>query len=133
MNILELLNAGQGAGSNYESVNAKQFLAIEDGKSYSTPQEFLDYCKSLRPKELKDTEVVVKSMKAGLRVNRFSPETEDRASRWYSYLEFLRARGNQGGKLILEAGMRELLEDYLDDKVVVNFTLAELIEEAKQH
>ncbi|SIS02792.1 hypothetical protein SAMN05421821_11967 [Mucilaginibacter lappiensis] len=124
---------GSGRDNQQGTVSAKQYLGLETGKSYSTPKVFLAYCLSLREIELKDLEVIIRCMNERLRINRFTPERPDKIGKLYSYLNFTRAYANETGKLILEAGMKELLDDYINGKAIVTFTLTELIDESKKH
>jgi hypothetical protein len=136
MSIFNMLHDGAEGSDRDENVNSmstKQFLGIEPGRSYSTPPIWLKYGRSLRPNEVKQLDALIRCQKEGLRVSRYSVEQEDRGGRPYTWVEFAKAKGNVSAKLILEAGMAEFFNDYLDGKVTIDFTLAELIEEAKKH
>jgi len=120
----EALNGGRPV------INAKQFLGKEQGTSYFTPERFLEYAKSLRPSEVGDFEQVLLFMQEGLRINGKLTVQTDRGKRKYVYLEAERANSQTGAKLIIEAETGVLLQDYVNAKFVINFTLDELVDEA---
>jgi hypothetical protein len=120
----EALNGGRPV------ITVKQFLGKEEGTSYFTPQSFVEYAKSLRPSEVADLEQVLIFMQEGLRIGGKLKMQTDRGKRKYVFLEATRANSSTGAKLIIEAETRQLLQDYVNAKFVINFTLDELVEEA---
>ncbi|MCS3736938.1 hypothetical protein [Mucilaginibacter dorajii] len=119
---------------NKNSLNAQQALGLEPGPLIiNNAHDFLVHGKSLRDADVKHLDTGIKCMNAGLRVGRFSNEMLDKGGRRYIFIDFVKARGYVSCKLILEGGMEELFNAYLDGKVTVRFTLSQLIEEAKKH
>lgn len=136
MNIYSLVNGlseGEDHSGNSNEVTAKQFLGVDKGKSYTTPTQIISYCRSLREPEVKQLEKCFKCYKDGLRIISSSTPSIDKGGRNYIFVNFLKPKGTIGVKLILEAGMEEMLDDYLEGKVIIKFSLKDLVEEALKH
>jgi len=111
-------------------ITAKQFLGKEGDKPYCSPEKLVDYAKSLREPEVEQLDQTVVCMNAGLRTIGTVTTRRDKGGRMYSYLNFVKINATVGLKVILEAGMKELIADYQDGKIIIGFTLEELVEEA---
>ena len=122
--ILNALNGGK------PTLTPKQFLGKEEGTRYFTSEAFIAFAKSLRPQEVDQLDQVFSSMKEGLRVVGSLVKRKDKGGRDYTYLNTNRVNATIGAKFILEQGMTSFLEDYMNGKFIVGFTLEELIDEA---
>jgi hypothetical protein len=130
MSIYNKLHQDSGGKAN-RGLTAKQFLSKEPNvKGYSNPTLFLEYLKSLRPPELEQTEQFFDFCKRGVRIIGSVVTRTDRSNRSYQHPAFLDGNTQTGCKVILEAGMKEFLQDYRSGKVSINFTLDELVEDA---
>jgi hypothetical protein len=118
-----------GSGSTVV-ITAKHFLGKEGGKTYCSPAKLVDYAKSLREPEIEQLDQAIVCMNAGLRTIGTVTTRRDKGGRMYSYLNFVKINATVGLKIILEAGMKDLIADYQDGKIVIGFTLEELVEEA---
>ena len=127
------LNGAQGApkaAGNTPVISAKQFFGIEGGKQYCQPGMFISYAKSLRENEIEQLEQFIDCMNDGLRTIGTVTTRRDKGGRQYSYLNFVKINATVGIKVILEAGMKQLISDYQDGKIAIDFTLEQLVEEA---
>lgn len=111
-------------------ITAKQFLGKEGDKQYCNPDKLVDYAKSLREPEVDQLDETIACMQAGLRTIGTTSRRVDKGGRSYAYLNFVKINATVGLKVILEAGMQQLISDYQDGKIAIGFTLEELIEEA---
>lgn len=122
--IEKVMNGGR------PTLTAKQFLGKEGSHVYYDATSFLTYAKSLRPNELTDLSQVMTFMNEGLRFTGSLAPRQDKGGRRYVWCSANRTNSTTGAKLILEKGTTKFLEDYVNGKFVVGFTLEELIEEA---
>jgi len=122
--LVEALNGGR------PTLTAKQFLGKEEGPSYFKPEAFVQFAKSLRPKEISELQEVFTGMAEGLRIGGSIAARTDRGGRKYAFVTVNRTNANTGGKYILEGGTIPFLKDYVDGKFVIDFTLEQLVEEA---
>jgi hypothetical protein len=118
------------SSGNKVILTARQFLGLDGGEAYFTPDQLLTYAKSLRDIEVEQGEQVFSCMQAGLRMVGAIITRQDKVGRPYSYLNFIKLNATVGLKLILEHGMKKFILDYQDNKFAVGFSLEELIEEA---
>ena|ERR1700744_5584728 len=118
------------ASGNTVFITAKHFLGKEGNTSYCSPEKLVEYAKSLREPEIEQLDQAVACMNAGLRTIGTVTTRTDKGGRLYSYLNFVKINATVGLKVILEAGMKQLIADYQDGKIVIGFTLEELVEEA---
>lgn len=112
------------------TLTAKQFLGKEPGTAYFKPQELVTFAKSLRPREIADLQTVLTGFTDGSRVGGTVAARSDKGGRQYAFITINRANANTGGKYILEGGMVPFLNDYMNGKFIINFTLEQLVEEA---
>lgn len=119
--------------SGYKQVlTASQFLGKDRNvKGVTTPEAFLTYGKSLREEEIDQLNQFFGFVKGQVRVIGSLVTRRDKGNRPYQYAGFLMGNATIGTKIITEAGMGEFLQDYIAGKVTINFTLEELIAEAK--
>ncbi len=117
-------------GGNTIVITAKQFLGIEGNKKYCDPEKLVQYAKSLRESEVDQLDQTIVCMQAGIRTIGTTITRVDKGGRNYAYLNFAKINATVGLKVILEAGMKELIGDYQDGKIAVGFTREELVEEA---
>lgn len=99
-------------------------------KGYSDPETVILYAKSLRAQEIEQLEQFFNYVRNGVRIIGSLVTRKDRSNRSYQHPTFLNGRSSTGTKVILEAGMKDFLNDYMEGKVSINFTLEELVEEA---
>ena len=134
MNLLDLLLSHPQSGTaKLNAIGVKQFLGLEGEQGYIAPTTLLSYCRSLREGELKQKAIFYQSIKDRLRILDCSIPKEDKGGRLYTFIGFKKPLGNVNVKLILESGMDKVLDDYLNGKLEINFTLEELITEALKH
>lgn len=131
MSLFNKLNPDDSQGGAQAKLTAKQFLSKDPKvKGYTTPDAFLTYGKSLRPSEVEQLEQGFSFIKDKVKIIGSLTTRPDRSHRSYAHPTFLHGNAQQGCKIILEAGMKEFLQDYIKGNVAIGFTLEELIEEA---
>ncbi|GAB3915368.1 hypothetical protein [Mucilaginibacter boryungensis] len=122
--IAALLNDGR------PKLTAKQFLGKDGTNAYYNNETLLSFVKTLRPQEISEMQEILKGMSEGLRIVGTIASRTDKGGRRYAYLNLQHVNANTGGKFILEDGTTRFLNDYMNGKFVVGFTLEELVEEA---
>ena len=128
--FLKLKSVNPKSGSTLE-LTVKQWLNRDpEVKGYSTAEAFIPYAESLRESEVEQLDQCFTNFKNGLRIVGNLVTRLDKANRPYQHPGFLQGNATIGCKVILEAGMKEFLQDYIAGKVSIKFTLEELIEEA---
>ena len=120
----------EALNGNRPKLSAQQFLGKNSGTNYFTTDAFLSYAQSLREQEVEQLERVFEAMQGGLRVVGSIVPRTDKGKRQYIFVTFVRPNAGVGYKFILEGGMSKLLQDYMDGKFVLGFTLSELVDEA---
>jgi hypothetical protein len=118
------------AGGNTAVITAKMFLGKEGNTKYCDSEQLVKYASSLREPEVDQLDQTIDCMKAGIRTIGTTSRRVDKGGRSYAYLNFAKINATVGLKVILEAGMQQLIADYQDGKIVIGFTLEELVEEA---
>lgn len=131
MSLFNKLHGGSKVpGRGRQQVTAKSFLGKEEGPNYSTSENFLKYGKSLREHEVEQLEQFFGFVKDDIQIIGSLFTREDKGHRKYQHPEFNLLNSKQGVKIISEAGMANFIKDYQMGKIYIEFTLAELIEEA---
>jgi len=118
--------------SNTVKLTPKLFFGTSDQPGYFTREQFLQYGGSLREKETKDLSLAIGYMKQGLIMGGNPLERPDRGGRIYIHPDFYKSKARVGVKLILEHGMSEFISDYQEGYIHIQFTLDELVAEAKK-
>jgi hypothetical protein len=119
--------------SDTVELTVKMFFGEDGHAGYQfTHKSFLVFGESLRVKEAKDLKILFQSTKDGLLMTGSLSIHTDRAGRPYVHPEFILPKARVGVKIILEEGMDEFISDYQNGYIRNNFTLDELIEEARK-
>lgn len=135
-NIFKQMVAIKSGDTTNETVNeitVTQFLGLEPGTAYCTPEKIIKYGKSLRDEEAQQFDQLFQNFKAGNRMTGALIKRTDRGNRSYVMVNFLQLKGNVGLKVIVEDQILQLITDYREGKIAINFTLEELIEAALNH
>src|ERR1700744_3470837 len=132
MSLYDKLHGGsQGSAVEPRRLSAKDFLGQEGRPGYTTNEQLLAYVRSLRKDEVEDLELLFKLLNMQHRIDNQTKTRVDKAGRTYVYPRFIISKKSAPGcKVILEAGMQKLIEDYASALIEVNFSLDELVEEA---
>ena len=112
-------------------ITTRSFFGKEGETGYVSPQEFLAFGESLRAKEAQDWAKLITCMQKGMRMDGNPSTGVDVAQRPYTYHRFYKAKAVIGFKMINGAGMPQLIADYQDGTIAIDFTLEDLIKEAK--
>jgi hypothetical protein len=126
-----------GSSSNDDSatttlLTARMFFGIDGDSPYTTPADFLAYGESLKPKEGSDLSKLINRMLGAQRMNGNPYTGVDSLGRPYTWHEFIKPKATAGFKIINGGGFPELVSNYQDGKVTINFTLEELIKVARE-
>lgn len=136
MSIIDLVHDrsnGADQQGDARAITTKQFLNVVGSEGYTTPAELISYCKSLRISELKQLEQLFNCLKSNDRIANYTVATPDKGGRDYTFINIAKTRGTMGLKLIMESGIDDFFIDYVNGEVAINFTLEELVAEAKTH
>lgn len=112
---------------------AAEFLGkIPNIKGITNSEEFLVYGESLRDEEVQQLGQFFGFLKNGINVTGSLIKRNDKGDRQYIFTNFLRGKATTGTKIILTPWMDEFVNSYVDGRITINFTLDELIEEARK-
>ncbi|WP_423149719.1 hypothetical protein [Rubrolithibacter danxiaensis] len=115
---------------NLRVINAQNFFG-KDG--YDEKHSFLTWGENSRDPDVAQVAKFCLLAKAGCKIINTSTERIDEGSIPYKYIIFLRSsQSNDGTKLVLNGPWRKVLEDYQDGLIKIDFTLDELVEEARK-
>jgi len=113
-------------------LTAEKFFGKNGHGAYFTGEQFLSYGKSLREKEVQDLKTAISLMKEGHIMGGNFVKRPDRAGRVYIHPDFYKSKARVGVKLILEHGLEGFISDYQNGYIAVDFTLDDLVVEAKK-
>jgi hypothetical protein len=113
-------------------LTAEMFFGDNGHSGYFTRKQFLEYGQSLRDREAQDLSTALKLMKEGLIMGGSLVKRPDRVGRVYVHPDFYKSRARVGVKLILEHGLEGFIGDYQEGYISIQFTLEDLISEAKK-
>jgi hypothetical protein len=119
-------------GNSSQLLTAVMFFGKDGSVPYETPIKFLSFGEGLRPKEADDMRKVIDCLNAGMRMDGNPPTGVDAGARPYTFHRAFKAKAVLGFKIINGGGMPKLIQDYQDGKITIDFTLADLIEEARK-
>jgi len=113
-------------------ITAKSFFGKDGETAYASPEDFLSFGESLRAKEAQDWAKLIACLQKGMRMDGNPSTGVDVAQRPYTYHRFYKAKAVIGFKMINGAGMPQLITDYQDGNIAIDFTLEDLIQEARR-
>ena len=124
----------RSAGSSLNAVllTAAKFFGKDGSIPYDTPEPFLAHGKKLTPSDVEGMRKCISYAKEGLKTDGGSDIRTDVAGLQYRFYQFYRPKSRPGAKLVLTAGMVRLMSDYQNGKVTIDFTLDDLIDEARK-
>ena len=113
-------------------LGAKEFLYRSEGGYFEKPGELLEMGEEMRDQDASELDKVFGFMKAGLRCVGESSLKQDVGGIPYRFYNFFRSRNAQPGVKVLMVGpMQEIMNDYQDGVLQINFDLQELADMAK--
>ncbi|WP_461450124.1 hypothetical protein [Mucilaginibacter sp.] len=113
-------------------LTAQMFFGRNGETPYEVPEKFLSFGESLRPKEANDWQKLVLCLKNNMKMDGNPATGVDAGNRPYTFHRVYKSRATLGFKMINGGGMPQLIEDYQEGKILIGFTLDDLIEEAKK-
>ncbi len=131
MSFYSKLHSGAAnSGNNPGVLTAKEALGKEGSRQYFQPNNLITHLRSLRLPDCNFLEGIVNEMLQNQKIDDTGTERSDKGNRPYRFYQTRKNNGQKGYKVILEAGMKNFIEDYIAGKFTINFTLEELHEEA---
>jgi len=130
MSFYKKLHPSAKSGNNPGVLTVKEALGKEGSRHYFQGSQLMVYLQSLRPNECDFLESIVNEMQNNAKLSDTGTTRSDKSNRPYRFYEINKNNGRKGFKVILEAGMKNFIEDYINGKFTINFTLEELHEEA---
>lgn len=126
----------QVGGSNenpaVKVLTAKNFFG-KGSSFYDEKQEFLAWGELSRDEDIAQVQKFIFIVKTGLRIINTSTEKRDVGGVPYKFLTYLKPNADRDGvKLVLTGPWGRILEDYQNRLIKIDFTLDELIEEARK-
>lgn len=113
-------------------LTATDFFGKKDG-GYCEKDDFIIWGESSRTEDIHNVAKFLKLVKDGNRIVDTSITRTDKGNRPYKYITFILAsKFSDGAKLIQEGPWPCVLDDLQKGLIEINFTLDELIEEAKK-
>jgi hypothetical protein len=118
------------------TVTGAAMTAREAFKSESNPngifekEELITYLKSLSEVDCQHLETLFSCMHEELRMINSLMKRHDKAGNPYYWLNFLRAKAQEGVKILHHEGLLNLIKLYRDGKVKIDFTIDDLVDEA---
>ena len=113
-------------------LTAQMYFGRNGETPYEEPSKFLSFGESLRIKEAQDWQKLLVCMKNNMRMEGNPATGVDAGNRPYTFHRFFKAKATLGFKMVNGGGMPQLVEDYQEGKILIGFTLDDLIEEAKK-
>ena len=113
-------------------VTASSYFGLGGEIPYEKPDKFLSYGESLRQKEAFDLSACLNAIRNSQKMDGNPATGIDAGSRAYTFHRFYKARAVMGFKIINGGGFPQLIQDYQDGKITINFTLNDLIAEARK-
>jgi hypothetical protein len=122
----------QGSSLSAPKITAADFFGKNGKPGYSTSEEFLEYGETLTPSDEEHLRKGANYMKEGLRTDGGSEIRRDVAGKQYQYYRFYKSRSTPGVKFILTTSIIRLINDYQNGLITIDFTLDDLINEARK-
>lgn len=113
-------------------VTARMFFGRDGETPYETPEKFLSFGESLRPKEANDWQKLLVCMNNNMRMDGNPATGVDAGNRPYTFHRVYKAKAVLGFKMINGGGMPKLIEDYQNGLITIGFDLQQLIDEAQK-
>lgn len=119
-------------GNSSTLLTPRMFFGRDGETPYETPNKFLVFGESLRPKEAQDWGKLIQCMADGMRMDGNPATGVDVGNRPYTFHRAYKAKAVLGFKMVSGGGMPKLVSDYQSGLVTIGFTLEDLIEEARK-
>lgn len=130
MSFYKKMHGNAQSGDKPGVLTAKEALGKEGHRHYFQANQLLAYLQSLRQNECDFLESLILEMHTNAKLADTGTTRFDKGNRPYKFYEINKNNGRKGFKVILESGMKNFFEDYINGKFSINFTLEELHEEA---
>lgn len=121
-----------GSTANAVTITAAMYFGKDGYQGYDNPDQFMAYGMTLADSDVEELRKGIQFMKDGLKTNGGSGIRKDVAGKQYRYYTFLLPKSRPGAKVIVNVGVIRLIDDYQHGRIAIDFTLDELIEEAKK-
>lgn len=94
-----------------------------------TKAPFMELLRNLRPEDYDHTEKLIECLRQQRRLANSLKMRKDRGKQLYYWAEFYQPNGNEGAKVIGDPELLELVKLYREGKVIIDFTIDDLIDE----
>ena len=94
-----------------------------------TKTNFMAILRNLRQEDYDHTEKLFEHLKEQRRLVNSLKMRKDRGKQLYCWAEFYQPNGNEGAKVIGDPELLELVKLYREGKVIIDFTIDDLIDE----
>lgn len=123
---------GQRNAKTMKVLGPEEFLYSSKGGYFEKPSGLLEMGEELRNEDAEELQKAFEFMKAGLRCVKESSEKQDVGGNAYRYYNFFRSKNAQPGVKVLMVGpMEQIMNDYQDGVLQINFDLYDLVDVAK--
>jgi hypothetical protein len=121
-----------GTSAHAVRITAAKYFGKDGFKAIDTPENFLSYGKKLTDSDEEGLRKCISFMKEGLKTDGGSDIRRDVAGLQYRFYTFYRPKSRPGAKVILSPELVFFIGQYQNGNIIVDFTLDDLIEEAKK-
>lgn len=111
-------------------MSAEDAFKCNNPNGYLDKKSFIEFVKGLRIQDYDHLDTFFKCLYERLRNTNSLRERKDRGDQLYYWVDFPRANGNEGVKVVAHPGIVAMLLDYRDGKFKPDFMLDDLISEA---
>ena len=106
------------------------FKSENNSNAFFEKESLMTHLKSLRKEDCDHLDNLFKFMGEGLRMSNSLNRRYDKFGNPYYWGSFIRANANEGVKILEHDGLIELIKQYRDGKIKIDFTIDELVDEA---
>jgi len=124
--------AGGSQNDGGKVLTAAMVLGKDGSNPYIIPQQLLSFVDHGRAEDVEHLSNVIDMSKQFRITACRTSKTPDKGGSYYKYVVFNRNGNEDGGKVLNIGNLFQLVDDLYNRKIVIGFTLDELIEEAER-
>jgi hypothetical protein len=121
-----------GNSAHAVTISAADYLGKNGKPGFDTPEGLLTYGNSLTSSDEAYLRKFFGFVKQGLRSDGGSELRKDVVGRQYQFITFYLPKSRPGVKLVVSGSLLHFFGQYQNGNIVIDFTLDDLIEEAKK-
>jgi hypothetical protein len=121
-----------GSSAYAVKISAANYFGKDGFEGYDNPTDFLSYGEKLTTSDEEQLRKCIAFIKEGLKTDGGSDIRKDVAGQQYQFYHFFKPKSRPGAKVVVSPSIVRLISDYQNGKITINFTLDDLIIEARK-